>query len=90
MVPPFVVELLGQNQITSPFGMASSECLEMSKAGSGSSDGGVDSGASPPPTVAVELQAIAGLPASPSVAKGLLAVAEVEDSPSIEVLTPEI
>jgi hypothetical protein len=85
-----VVELLGQNQIASPLGMASSECLETSMAGSSSSGGGVDSGASPPPTVAVELQAIAGLPASPSVAKGLLAVADVEDSPSIEVLTPEL
>jgi hypothetical protein len=61
-----VVELLGQNQIASPLGMASSECLETSMAGSSSSGGGVDSGASPPPTVAMELQVGYCLQCAPS------------------------
>jgi hypothetical protein len=62
----------------------------MSKAESGSSGGGVDSGVSPPPAVATELQATAGLPASPPMAKDLLAATDVEDSPSVEVLTLEL
>jgi hypothetical protein len=49
MVPPLEAELLGQNQI------ASFECSKTFKAELGSSDDGVDSGASSPPTVATDL-----------------------------------
>jgi hypothetical protein len=48
MVPPFVAELLGKNQIALPLGMASSECSETSKVELGSSDSGADRDASLP------------------------------------------
>jgi hypothetical protein len=90
VVPPFTTELLWQNQVALPLGMASSECSEMSKVGSGSSSGGADSGASSPLAVAKELWATVSLPASSLVAKECLAVADVLDSPSVDVLTSEL
>jgi hypothetical protein len=86
VVSPFMAELLGQNQVTLPLGMASSECSETLKARTGSSGGGADSGASSPLVVVAELRATAGFSASPSVAKELLAAADVENSTSIKVL----
>jgi hypothetical protein len=58
--------------------MASFECSEASKVGSGSSDTGADCGASSPLAVVVELRAVAVLPTFPLVAKELLAAADVE------------